>query len=272
MRCSVKLCVTLSDDTLSFTNRSIVDDLQSWRCPEAAGWHRAVQAVSRKEESYRTSNVTFFAWLSGKSRCGESKPIIRSPLFCQGNQICVRQTQHQRYLPCCTTFYCRLYAVWVARSFPFPRLLPRFPITCLGAHMSATLRLCGRFSCLFLEMAHRPHWFFSIPFTFRGSLRFSSPLRESCLIVTSLACESGLMSGFVVINFLCAVHSPFSPHFSLLRPLKEVSELPDNGTSQFISYTSEHSIPLRSFCVASLQSKNVSTHPTSADFSTHGNR
>ena len=117
-----------------------------------------------------------------------------------------------------------------------------------------------------------PSRFSQPPFTFRGSLRFSSPLCESCLIVTSLACESGLMSEFVAINFLCAVHSPFSPHSSFLRPLKEVSKLPDIGTSQFISYTSEHSTPLRSFCVASLQSKNVSTHPTSADFSTHGNR
>jgi hypothetical protein len=61
------------------------------------------------------------------------------------------------------------------------------------------------------------------------------------------------MSGFVAIDFLCVTHSPFSPQSPLLRPLKEESRLPDNYTSQFNSYTSEHPItPLRSDSIASL--------------------
>ena len=61
------------------------------------------------------------------------------------------------------------------------------------------------------------------------------------------------MSGFVAINFLCVAHAPYSPQTSLLRPLKEERRLPDNGISQFNSYTSEHSVtPLRSDCITSL--------------------
>jgi hypothetical protein len=61
------------------------------------------------------------------------------------------------------------------------------------------------------------------------------------------------MSGFVATNFLCVARSPFSPQSSLLPPLKEESRLPDNGTFQFNSYTSEHPItPLRSYHISSL--------------------
>ncbi|KAH9026233.1 hypothetical protein EDB84DRAFT_1502767 [Lactarius hengduanensis] len=60
------------------------------------------------------------------------------------------------------------------------------------------------------------------------------------------------MSGFVAINFLCAAHSPSSPHSSLIPPPKEESRLLDSGISQRISCTFEHSLTsLGSYCMAS---------------------
>ena len=69
---------------------------------------------------------------------------------------------------------------------------------------------------------------------------------------------------------ICGNYFPLCRPFvflSLLRPLKEASRLPHSGISQFIPYISEYSFTLRSY-----SSKNVSTSPTAANFSSSGNR
>ena len=112
--------------------------------------------MSRKEKSHRTSNVTFLIGLSGKSRCGESTI----------DHYCSVKFVKGRHNTC--DFLLSTLRRLGSSLFPLPRLLSGFPLTCLGAHLSATLRLCGRckFSCLFLEMVHGPLSFLSTPLHF----------------------------------------------------------------------------------------------------------